>query len=183
MLAAAFAALVLAASQPSPTASEAPTPRERATLLCHYFKAAKEDFGACVLSMLRDNPERRAFGEAYSWAHSLIDREGWTVRTSVADKVNLSKDAAGPAPWSPRAWLRTENREEPAQDPHLSGVRLYEFDCVGQRMRNLQSTLYAGHNLQGEAKTVTADAPKWEYANPGSVEDIVMQDLCRSLTS
>ena len=37
--------------------------------------------------MLRNNPERRAYGDAYGWAHLAIDPSGWTVRASAADNA------------------------------------------------------------------------------------------------
>ena len=179
MLAAALAALLLAANDPAPAVNATPTAREQAAAraLCRDFEVPKEEFPACVRSMLRDSPERRIFGEAYPWAHTLIDPNGWTVRVAAADKVNLTKAAGGP-PAMPRAWLRTENREEADPNPYLSGLWLYEFDCAGERMRNLQSTLYAANNLKGEAQTVTLDTPKWEYPNPNSLGDVLMRELC-----
>lgn len=180
MLVAAILATALG-SGPAPDPL-APRTRAEAEALCVAFEPPKREFAACVRSMLRDNPQRRAYGDAYPWARQLIEPQGWIVRAAVADQVNLTKAGGGPD-WAPRAWLRTENHELTDDAPFLSAVRLYEFDCLGERMRMLQETLYAANNLQGAAQTTTVDMPKWEFATPGSIGDQLMAELCAPLRS
>lgn len=189
MLAAALAAMILAANDPAsnaPTATGpavvgndplAPPERAVAVAYCMAPQLPEPVFRSCVRSIMRDEPARRAFGAAYGWARPVIDGAGWAVRAADADKVALTKDGGG-TPKTPRAWLRVEKREESGPDPRLSAVTLFEFDCAGEKMQILQSTLYVGRNMQGAAKVVAIDKPKWEYANPGAIADTLLRERC-----
>ena len=189
MLAAALAAMILAANDPATNGPAASGPamisndplarpeRAVAVAYCMAPQLPEPVFKSCVRSIMRDEPARRAFGEAYRWARPVIDGAGWAVRAADPDKVALTRDGGGTRE-TPRAWLRVEKREESGPDPHLSAVTLFEFDCTGEKMQILQSTLYVGRNWQGAAKVVAIDNPKWEYANPGAISDSLLRERC-----
>lgn len=103
-----------------------------------------------------------------------IDPLDWTVGPTVGETDRLFFKQ-GPRAEYARLWLRVEYRQP--FEGESSTVYLYESDCKLSKVRQLQSSSYAGNNLQRPITTDSTPTP-WLFAPPGSFDEVVLSLSC-----
>lgn len=119
------------------------------------------------------------------WIETFLDQEGWT-RIGWTEGPNktvgmiffistLPNPAPGPVL---RDWLRTENPLAPKAVPQ-SRVSLVEFDCLGRRMRTIESYGYGLINLRGRLSEAYDGPTAFMKVEPGSISETALETVCR----
>lgn len=102
---------------------------------------------------------------------------GWEIiDRSSSDYLLMRAIPGAKRPYS-RAWVRMEARiDAPVTNSEPSSVGLYEFDCVGRRMRSLQITVFKKANMVDPGST--SGITEWRYAIPGTLGEAELDWAC-----
>ncbi len=76
-----------------------------------------------------------------------------------------------------RAWVMSANAAPDPEYNYLSGRRLTEFDCSGERSKMLTGTSFAGEFGSGRILNSFGESG-WDYIAPGTVFESVMRYVC-----
>ena len=74
--------------------------------------------------------------------------------------------------------LDFETIETVAGDSYLSSKTLYEYDCAGERMRQLGFTWFSGNMGNGKAVASNSHEGKWTPVGPGKVAQVLWKLTC-----
>ena len=108
------------------------------------------------------------------WASQLV-AEDWDPLLGVTDLIVFTRPARGSAVSEfVRLWVRRENK---LRTP-LSVAELYEFDCKGGRVRILNSTGFAQHNLRGKSQALRTETSVWVNPIPDTVGGSLLEKAC-----
>ena len=79
-----------------------------------------------------------------------------------------------------RAWTMHSFEQPPTGllIVHQSTKTLDEFDCAGERSRNLQSLGYSGPMGTGQVVWSNDDADRWTVVSPGSQRESLLRAAC-----
>lgn len=106
--------------------------------------------------------------------------QNWVkVTTSELDNVYIDTISLKKNGNNRRVWVLSDYKKK---DKHgdLSNKVLSEFDCVEDRVKNLDYTMFNGNMGNG---TVTTHIPSanssWQFVSPGSVDDALLKFVCK----
>lgn len=108
---------------------------------------------------------------------------GWTViDTRDSERTYVDLDSARRSTGTSKIWtmLDYSDRQYVTDSVHFQSiVMLYEFDCVEQRKRILQSTMYEGAMRDGGSVYTSMVVKPWEYVQPGTIDDLKFKAACK----
>jgi len=111
----------------------------------------------------------------------------------LAEWVEVARDSVGGTYYIDPATIRkTDNGrrvwematyEEPRQvegRSHLSANGVREYDCTGERARQLSITLFPERMLRGSPFDLTRDPGNWRFPAPSSVGGATLKAVCNA---
>ena len=66
---------------------------------------------------------------------------------------------------------------------YLSSVRISEYDCAERRTRVLQASRYQGKMRGGDMVSSTNHTFSWDYVEPGTVGETILEIACKKKQS